>query len=318
MNVATGRRPKPGNEGSGEPRLSPLAWQQGDFRLEPTLDCGQVFHWRRLGAGWIGVIGSTPVYIEQSTQGLAVSQGAESAAAHYFGLDHPLADICASFPKDPAMQEAGRFCSGMRILRQPFWECLATFITSSMKQVPHIAQMSHAIRGRFGERVQWGDQTLYAYPSPAQLALATEEELRGCKLGFRAKNLLASARMIASGQIDLNQILLMDDDSARLELCKLPGVGLKVANCALLFGAERLAAFPIDVWIERILRVLYFARKRNVTAKRLQAFSADHFGPYGGYAQQYLFHHARKTWKDSGPGAGKPVGSRAANRVKRA
>ena len=105
--------------------------------------------------------------------------------------------------------------------------------------------------------------------------------------------------MIAAGEVDLAAVARMDDDAARAELCRLPGVGTKVANCALLFGFERLSAFPIDVWIERVLRELYFARKRKVTPRMLREFSASHFGPYGGYAQQYLFHHARRTWREN-------------------
>ena len=93
-----------------------------------------------------------------------------------------------------------------------------------------------------------------------------------------------------------------DDTAARAELCRLPGVGEKVANCALLFGFERVRAFPIDVWIERVLRERYFKRKRKVTSPRLRAFAAEYFGPYGGYAQQYLFHHARMTWRGRGKG----------------
>jgi N-glycosylase/DNA lyase len=136
---------------------------------------------------------------------------------------------------------------------------------------------------------------MFTYPQPERLAEASEAELRTCKLGYRAKNLLGTARMIAGGEVDLRRIEKMDDESARAELCRLPGVGEKVANCALLFGFGRLAAFPIDVWIERVLREIYFKRKRKVTAKRLRDFSAEYFGPHGGYAQQYLFHHARKS-----------------------
>jgi N-glycosylase/DNA lyase len=101
--------------------------------------------------------------------------------------------------------------------------------------------------------------------------------------------------MVASGEVNFSDIAKLDDATAEEELRRLPGVGPKVANCALLFGFGRLAAFPIDVWIERVLRSIYFARKRNVTTKRLKEFSARYFGPYGGYAQQYLFHHARTT-----------------------
>ena len=165
-----------------------------------------------------------------------------------------------------------------------------------MKQVAHIAQMSHAIRRRFGVRVTLGERELFTYPTPAALAQADEATLRECRLGFRAKTLLGSARMIASGEVDLEAVARMDDDAARAELCRLPGVGVKVANCALLFGFGRVAAFPIDVWIERVLRGIYFAGKRRPTAERLRKFSAGYFGAYGGYAQQYLFHHARKTW----------------------
>ena len=271
------------------------------FDLRLTLECGQLFHWQTDATGYVGTIGSEPARVEQCGDELLVSGTNAETARRYFALDHPLAEIYATFPDDPAMTTALDYCRGLRIVRQPAWECLATFITSAMKQVAHIAQMSHAIRRRFGTRVQLGDRELFTYPSPDQLAAATEAELRECRLGFRAKTLLGSARMIASGEIDLDAIARLDDDAARAELCRLPGVGEKVANCALLFGFGRLAAFPIDVWIERVLRSIYFVRKRKVTTKRLRAFSAAHFGPFGGYAQQYLFHHARKTWPRGRP-----------------
>ena len=263
--------------------------------LAATLTCGQVFHWRREGAGWLGAVGDEPLYVEQSGERLLVPAGAEELARRYLALDHPLSEIYATFPPDPAMQSALAFCRGLRIVRQPRWECVATFITSSMKQVAHIAAMSHAIRRRFGERREWKGRELFTYPSAARLAEASEEALRECRLGYRAKNLLASARMIARGEVDLDAIATLDDDAARAELCRLPGVGVKVANCALLFGYERLRAFPIDVWIERALRELYFAGKRKVTTPRLRAFSQTYFGAYPGYAQQYLFHHTRST-----------------------
>lgn len=265
--------------------------------LASTLTCGQVFHWRSLGSGWLGAIGETVVQIEQRGGELEVNAEAEAIAREYFALDHSLEEIYATFPADESMTRALEFCRGLRIVRQPAWECLATFITSALKQVPHIAQISHTLRQRYGRRLDWPDAEVFAYPGPEQLAALTEADLRDCKLGFRAKNLLGAARMIASGEVSLTHIASLPDAEAREELCRLPGVGEKVANCALLFGFGRLAAFPIDVWIERVLRELYFRRKRNVTARRLREFSHTYFGPYGGYAQQYLFHHARMTWK---------------------
>ncbi len=268
-----------------------------EFSLELTLGCGQVFHWERSGAGYIGLMGEVPAYVEQAGSQVRLTEGAEAVAARYFALDHRLEAIYAAFPKDPAMNAALEFCRGLRLIRQPLWECLATFITSAMKQVPHITQMSHSLRRMFGSAVSCRGQTLYAYPTPERIAMASEADLRECRLGFRAKNLLGAARMVARGEVDLAAIARLEDEPALRELCRLPGVGVKVANCALLFAYERPRAFPIDVWIERILREIYFIRKRKVTAPRLKEFSERYFGPYSGYAQQYLFHHARKTWK---------------------
>jgi N-glycosylase/DNA lyase len=271
-----------------------VALSAPEFNLQATLECGQVFHWVRQGAGYAGVIDRTAVYVEQQGETLLATRGAERIVSRYFGLDHPLAEIYATFPRDEAMRGAVEFARGLRVIRQPLWECLATFLTSSMKQVAHIAQMSHAIRRKYGQAVAPG---FYAYPTPAELARATEEELRACSLGYRAKNLLATARMVAEGALDLEALRGLGPAEALSELCRAPGVGVKVANCVLLFGYEHLGAFPIDVWIERVLREHYFKGRRRVTTARLQEYSRDYFGPYGGYAQQYLFHHARKTWQ---------------------
>jgi N-glycosylase/DNA lyase len=192
------------------------------------------------------------------------------------------------------MEAARDFCQGLRIIRQPEWECLATFICSSMKQVAHIRQMSLALRKRFGARKTISGTHVYAFPGAGRLAGSSEEELRKCALGYRAKNLLATARRVASGEADLKAWRKLPDDELRTRLCELPGVGAKVANCVMLFAYERLAAFPIDVWIERVLTQQYFPRRKKITARQLREFCDSHFGAHGGYAQQYLFHHARK------------------------
>jgi N-glycosylase/DNA lyase len=262
-----------------------------DFNLALTLNCGQVFHWVPRGAGWLGMIGDRPCYVEQRGPELLVTPGMEEAAARAFALDHPLTDIVATFPRDASMDAARAACAGLRVIRQPAWECVATFITSAQKAVPHIAQISHTLRQRYGRAVPFGSETLYAYPEPAALAALEESALRACALGYRAKNLLRTARLVAEGTVDLNAVTALDDDAAREELCRLAGVGVKVANCALLFAYERLSLVPIDVWIARILREWY--GKKRAKPDQLRAFAAKYFGPYAGYAQQYLFHHAR-------------------------
>jgi N-glycosylase/DNA lyase len=274
-----------------------------DFDLEKTLDSGQVFHWEKLGDGFVGAIGDRALYLEQGGQFLKVRFGGTPPRSprrplpgiitHYFALDHPLAEICDSFPKDPVMNAARNFCHGLRIIRQPKWECLATFICSSMKQVAHIRRISLALRKRFGEQRRIDDRLVHTFPSPQRLAQASEKELHDCKLGYRAKNLRATARLVSSGHADLEAWSALSDAELRKQLCALPGVGPKIANCVMLFAYERLRAFPIDVWIERVLRQHYFSRRRKMTTQRLQQFSETYFGEHGGYAQQYLFHHAR-------------------------
>jgi N-glycosylase/DNA lyase len=277
-----------------------------DFDLAITLDSGQVFHWQKMGDGFVGTIGDLPVYVERRGEVLRAkvasassrypgnnAQDAQATIKHYFALDHSLAEICASFPDDPVINAARDFCRGLRIIRQPKWECLATFICSSMKQVTHIRQISAALRNRFGDQREIGGRVVYTFPSAQQIARASEKQLRACALGYRAKNLRATAQLVGSGECNLEAWSALSDAELRKHLCALPGVGPKIANCVMLFAYERLRAFPIDVWIERVLRQQYFPRRRKMTAQRLREFSETYFGEHGGYAQQYLFHHAR-------------------------
>jgi N-glycosylase/DNA lyase len=280
-----------------------------DFDLEKTLNSGQVFHWDKMGDGFVGTIGDLPVAIVQHRDNLQIRScrldrlkrsSLRELVARYFALDHSLGEICAALPNDPAMDAAKDFCRGLRIICQPRWECLATFICSSMKQVAHIRQISRALRERFGEARKIDNHRVFTFPTAQRIARTSEKELRQCALGYRAKNLLATARQVAKGEVDLEKMSILSDVDLREALCALPGVGAKVANCVMLFAYERLRAFPIDVWIERTLREKYFARKRKVTAKGLREFAATYFGEHGGYAQQYLFHHARMNKQAGG------------------
>ncbi len=273
---------------------------EGTFSLRDTLKSGQLFHWESFEvgdlSGFAGCIGNAPPsFVAQRENGEVVTFGHDAdRVSRYFGLDHRLSEIQATFPvNDPVLEKAIAYCPGIRIVRQPMWECLATFITSSLKQVAHIRAISMALRSRFGTEYPWGDRVFYSYPEPVVLAAAGEEPMRECALGYRAKSLHLAARALSLGEVDLDGIEAEDDlEIARGRLMELHGVGEKIANCTLLFGAGRWQAFPIDVWIERIFREHY--RKRLKGAK-LQAWAGRHFGVNAGYAQQYLFHFARKT-----------------------
>jgi N-glycosylase/DNA lyase len=286
--------------------MKPTEIPAPDFDLAMTLNSGQVFHWEKIGNGFVGTIGDLPVYVEQRRAVLRVrvasassrlvpdhGQDVRATICHYFALDHPLNEICASFPDDPVMNAARTFCRGLRIIRQPRWECLATFICSSMKQVAHIRQISKALRERFGVT---NNHPVPAFPCAERLARSPEKELRKCALGYRAKNLRSTARLVGSGEADLEAWSVLSDADLDKKLCGLPGVGPKIANCVMLFAYERLRAFPIDVWIERVLRQHYLPQKKW-PRQQLREFSETHFGEYSGYAQQYLFHHARTSGK---------------------
>jgi N-glycosylase/DNA lyase len=261
-----------------------------EFDLVRTLHSGQIFHAMPREEAWEVLVGDKLLVVTPQEESLLVDPADREMASHYFALDHPMAEIFATFPADDFSQAALVSCRGIRILRQPLWECLATFITSPMKQVSHIRQISLLLRERYGKPVA-GSQ-INAYPEPHVLAALQEADLRDCRLGFRAGKLLATARLVAEGRICLDTLRQLNEEELRISLCTLPGVGRKVANCVMLFAYERLDAVPVDVWIGRILRSM---RRRKASNLELERFSRRVFGPYAGYVQQYLFHHARMS-----------------------
>jgi len=180
------------------------------------------------------------------------------------------------------------------LLRQEPWECLASFILSSTKQIVQIEQIVALLCARFGAplAVPAGHEPVHAFPSADRLAAASEAELRACKMGFRAPNLLATARLVACGELNLRSLQTRSVHEAREALVALPGVGEKIANCVLLFAYGFQEAFPVDVWVRKAIRQLYFP-KRRPTPQRLRRFVGTYFGPNAGYAQQYLFHFVR-------------------------
>jgi N-glycosylase/DNA lyase len=236
-----------------------------------------------------------------------------SAIVRYLALDISLRDIAATFPADDKpLHAALRKHWGLRVARQEPWECLASFIASSAKQIVQIRQIVELLAYRFGEPIGNG---FHAFPTVEVIARTSHKQLRACKLGFRAKYLLATARMIDCGTVKLDALQSMEYERALEELLKLPGVGEKIANCVLLFSCGFDQAFPIDVWIERALRRLYFCentwgglhpreialKKRShkeVTRRQLREFTRSHFGPCAGWAQQYLFFAERTRNKD--------------------
>jgi N-glycosylase/DNA lyase len=271
-----------------------------DYDLAATLTSGQAFRWQQQNRWWTGVIGDRWVRLHSDPGSITAETAAPVADWHwltaYLQLDLNLAEVLRSFPDDAPMRAAVAACRGLRLLRQHPWECLASFILSSTKQIVQIRQITNLLCERYGEplAVTPGWPGAFAFPCSARLARATEAELRACKMGFRAPYLRQTAGLIASDQFDLERLYQLPVDVARGELMKLPGVGRKIADCVLLFAYGFQSAFPVDVWVMKALRQLYFPRRR-VTLRRLHHFAATHFGSSAGYAQQYLFQYMRMS-----------------------
>jgi N-glycosylase/DNA lyase len=278
--------------------LSQIALPVKNYDLALTLASGQAFRWRRGGGAWEGVVGSRWVRLRQEPGCLRAETYGPAEdwqwLRHYLQTEVDLAPILAAFPDDPPMREAVAACRGLRLLRQEPWECLASFICSSTKQIVQIEQIVALLCRKFGPPLPLppGIQSAAAFPTVERLAAASEAELRACKLGFRAPYLSGTARKLAAGEVDLSRLGGWPLEEARAALLTLPGVGAKIADCVLLFAYGFQEAFPMDVWIIKALQQLYFP-KRRPKLPRLRHFSRSHFRPYSGYAQQYLFHYMR-------------------------
>jgi N-glycosylase/DNA lyase len=271
-----------------------------DYDLAATLSSGQAFRWHAVQGGWEGVILGRWVRLHASGKQLCAQTAVPGAdwrwLTEYLRLGEDLRRVLRTLPKDAPLQAAVRACRGLRLLRQEPWECLASFILSSAKRIVHIQQAVALLCERYGQAVAAppGHRPEYSFPTAATLAACSERELRACGIGFRAPFLREAARQVDRGELDLAQVAGSDLETARRQLMQLPGVGRKIADCVLLFALGFTRAFPVDVWVAKALRELYFSGQSITLAKLLQ-FSDSHFGPYGGYAQQYLYHYMRTT-----------------------
>lgn len=266
--------------------------------LQATLESGQVFRWR-CDQGWYwGVVGPHAYALCQMEGGLLFLTSASSAAEalaelHAFlRLDDDLEAICREMAVDETLSEAMALHRGLRLLRQNPWECLASFICSSASNIPRISQNLRSVAESYGEPLTLEGRRLRRFPEAARLAEAGEKALLALGLGFRAGYLANTAAQVASGGVDLMALRLAPYLEAKATLMELPGVGEKVADCALVFSLDKLEGFPIDTWVRRALEKWYGHREK-APYRELLAWAQERWGKRAGYAQQYLFHHLR-------------------------
>lgn len=263
-----------------------------DFSLRHTLECGQFFRWRRDGDQYRVQSGARVFTASQSGSRLYFAGEDALFIRHFFGLDDDLREIRGRIDRDPQIREALNRFWGLRIIRQEPWECVASFLTSIASNIPRITRNIEDMSRAYGVPLE-RDVVAFAFPRPARLD--DEAALRRLKLGFRAAYLVKAAALVGAGILD--EAICMDTFSAREALMVLPGVAEKVADCILLYGFNRLEAFPVDTWIRKVMIRFYF-KGRSTPDDAIREFAAAHFGKFAGYAQQYLYVHARENWKE--------------------
>jgi N-glycosylase/DNA lyase len=279
------------------------------FDLDATLCCGQAFRWDRKGEWWYGVVEENAFKIRQIEDFLEFESAKVEFVKNYFGLCDDLPKILSQICMDEHIKVAVNKFKGLRILRQDPWECLISYICATYKNVPAIRRMLLNLSERFGDKIHYDDHDFYTFPTSERLAEVHEKELAKCGLGYRAKYVSETAKMVFKNGFESDHLRKISYKEARQELLNFVGVGLKVADCVSLFSLEKLEAFPVDVQIKRALLKYYashfpnkfvakISEKKSPTNseyEKLSSFGREYFGEYAGYAQEYMYHYERTT-----------------------
>ena len=282
-----------------------------DFNLDHIFDCGQCFRWSRQPDGsYTGIAMGKPVNVSlrevpagggRKRLDLVIDncseEDFEKIWRSYLDLDRDYGAIKATLAgSDEVMAKAISGGEGIRILKQELWETMVSFIISQNNNIPRIKGCIEKLARLFGEPAgEYGGVEYYNVPSPEVMAELTAEDLAPVRLGYRAPYLVETAKQVeAKGGMDVVAAELAATGTPE-EACEylrgFQGVGPKVASCIALFGLGRLEAFPIDVWVRRVMNRLYGIEEKDI--KGMNAYAAEHFGANGGIAQQYLFYYIR-------------------------
>ena len=274
----------------------------GPFDLVSTMECGQAFRWRQanspeLGDHMEGVIFGNLVRAKQMDDELLFMSEPDppslfkSIFEDYVGLGHNLDSIYASLSEDPVLARLIDKYPGLRIIRQDPWECLVSFICSANNNIARISKNVEDIARNYGQRIVV-EEKRWTFPSPEAVAAAGEQALRDLRIGYKAEYVDKTSKLVAEGQVDLYALRETPYEPALDAVTGLPGVADKIGNCVLLFSLDKLEAFPVDVHIERAVQREYAPEKggKPLTKLRMREWAQQRFGPYAGYANQYLFY----------------------------
>jgi N-glycosylase/DNA lyase len=265
-----------------------------DFETKHIFECGQCFRWNEdADNGYIGVVCGRAVRVFKKGDDVFIKGGKIEDSEfwkNYFDLNLNYTLIKERLSSDKILCEAVKYGYGIRILNQEPFEIVISFIISANNRISMIKRAVDKICQKFGDPIEFEGKMYYSFPEPNILAQAELSDIEGC--GFRAPYIIATAGVIASGEFNLNTIMKMNLEDAHNELMKLMGVGPKVADCIALFSLKKNNAFPVDVWVKRVMQHFYLAPDESL--KKIREFGMKKFGDYAGISQQYLFYYARE------------------------
>jgi len=268
--------------------------------VENSINSGQVFLWKKNEKYWYGINGQDVLKIDN----LGNIKSYQNNKIDFFRKKDDIGKIIKSISKDSVTKKAVKQYLGLRILEQDPFQCLISFITSSNSNIQKIKNSLEKISKKFGTKIIFQNQEFFLFPEPKKLAKASINEIKSCGVGYRAQFIKEAANMTMLKKIDFEYLKKSNYQDAKKEICLIPGVGNKVADCVLLFSLNKLEAFPLDRWIIRILEK-YYSNKfqletKTITEKQYSIIHEkilNHFGPFAGYAQQFLFKMERENYQ---------------------
>ena len=265
------------------------------FSLFDTIESGQTFTWTREGNGYVNSDIEQVIYVEQKGDALFYETSSSSVdMSTLFRLNDPLDEIHTEITRQGFMQESIDFAPNLRIVSDPLFPCLFSFISSIQKNIPAIHKLMNSIRQRWGPSYEFRDKTYYGFPSLEDLSGASIKDFDSLNAGYRSKFFVKTIEAMNKGIVIEEELKTMNYHEAHESLKTLHGVGDKVADCVCLFSLGFLEAFPIDIWIERVIQDHYrIFEKEGKTYKKKSATARKYFGQYAGYAQEYLYYFSR-------------------------
>lgn len=258
-----------------------------DFDAEATFECGQCFRWENGNGGYLGIADGR---ICRVCDGRVLCRNEDDEFwKDYFCLDMDYKKLKSSLNKsDLKLTDCIEYGGGIRILHQPLWETTVSFIISANNNIPRIRRIISELCRGFGDEIEYEGVKYHAFPDPQRLAAADISELAYLRAGYRDKYILDAAAKFADLSVNEGELVSMDTPEAKKKLMTIKGVGSKVADCILLFALKRYEVFPQDVWIKRIMRLVYGAEDKDILS-----FVKSTYGNLGGFAQQYLYYYYR-------------------------